>query len=141
AVEVRMWVNNKNRLPAGHKLHKASIIYGRKFTVWQKGPDSYTFVLAGAQEIKGRAHLLSALRFLVENRKLSRSDTVSEVDFGWEIVSTGGSPQDFGATNYSVSSRRKLPPKVATANSGVAFGVRWTLFGGVVAIFVAMFIL
>jgi Flp pilus assembly protein TadB len=139
-VEVMMWVDNHNRTPAGHKFGEI-VIYQHDFTVWQNGRDVFTFVLSGPQETTGRVHLLSALRFLVNHNKLSSSDTVSEVDFGWEIASTGGTTQNFGVTGYAVTSGRKLPPKVPQPTASGGFGVRWTFVVGVVAVFVALFVL
>jgi Flp pilus assembly protein TadB len=140
-VEVMMWVDIHNRAPAGRKIGDIGI-YQQDFSVWQNGPDEYTFVLSGPQETTGRVHLLSALRYLVNHNILSSSDTVSEVDFGWEIASTGGTAQDFGVTSYAVSSGRNPPPKIAQQSVSVGLGVRWWIFvGGVVAVFVALFLL
>jgi len=139
-VEVMMWVDNHNRTPAGRKFGEI-VIYQHDFTVWQNGPDMYTFVLSGPQETTGRVHLLSALRFLVNHNKLSTTDTVSEVDFGWEIASTGGIAQNFRVTGYAVTSQLRLPPKVAKPTVSAGLGVRWTFVVGVVAVFVALFVL
>ena len=139
-VEVLMWVDNHNRTPTGKKLGEI-IFYQNDFTVWQNSPTKYTFVLSGPQETTGTVHLLSALRWLVHHRSLNSTDTVDEVDFGWEIASTGGIAQDFLVTGFAVSSRDKQPPKTPAPTVSSGFGVRWTYVGGVIAVFVAMFIL
>ena len=46
----------------------------------------YSFVLSGKQETRGKAHLFSALRWLVNHGYLSSSDTLTQVNFGWEIA-------------------------------------------------------
>ena len=140
-VEVRMWVDNHNRAPIGHKIGEI-LFYENNFTVWQDTPTVYTFVLSGPQESSGKVHLLSALRWLVNNRFLNSTDTVNEVDFGWEIASTRGTAQDFGVTGFAVTSDRKQASKNPPATAGIGFGARWwTIVGGVAAVFVAIFVL
>ncbi len=101
-VEVMMWFDNHKQTPAGSVIAKIHI-YGKKFAVWQSGHDMYSFVLTGKQKTKGKAHLFSALRWLVNHGYLNRSDTLTQVNFGWEIASTDGVPMDFTLTRYSLS--------------------------------------
>ncbi len=65
----------------------------------------YSFVLAQGSENTGQVHLLSALRWLVNHHHLNTSDTLTQVDFGWEIASTGGVAADFGVTKFGVTIR------------------------------------
>src|SRR5262249_26625830 len=85
--------------------------------------------------------LLSALRYLVNNNKLNSDDTIGEVDFGWEVASTGGAPMDFGVTGYSTSSARQPPPKIVQPPAETNAGVLWAYIGGLLAVFVALFTL
>jgi tight adherence protein B len=126
--------------PIGRKIGEI-LFYKNEFTVWQDSEAAYTFVLSRPQEISGKVHLLSALRWLVNNRFLNSTDTVDEVDFGWEIASTGGTAQDFGVTGFAVTSDRKQSPKTPQRTVGLGFGVRWTYIGGVAAVLVAIFML
>jgi Flp pilus assembly protein TadB len=138
-VDVMVWVDTHNRKPAGHRIGEI-ILYKHDFFVYRNGPHMYTFVLSGRQETYGKVHLLSALRWLVHHNRLSSSDTVGEVDFGWEIASTGGVRADFGVTHYGVSSGFKhlTTSKQAT---GIGLGQWWALAGGIGAVFVAVFAL
>jgi Flp pilus assembly protein TadB len=138
-VEVMMWVDNHNRTPAGRMIGTI-LRFKQTFAVWQNGPDMYTFVLSGPQQAAGEVHLLSALRYLVNNGNLSSSDTVDEVDFGWEIASTGGTRADFGLTHYGVSFGFK-PLTTSKQGSGFGLGQWWALAGGVGAVFVGLFVL
>jgi hypothetical protein len=101
-IELMMWVDNHKQAPAGKVIARIHI-YGQKFTVWQNGNDMYSFVLSGKQETTGKAHLFSAWRWLVNHGYLSRSTTLTQVNFGWEIASTDGVPMDFTLTRYSLS--------------------------------------
>jgi hypothetical protein len=42
----------------------------------------------------------------VNHGQLSSSVTLTQVNFGWEICSTHGSPMDFTLTNYTLRSKR-----------------------------------
>jgi Flp pilus assembly protein TadB len=145
-VEVMMWVSNHNQSPAGQVIGTIPI-YQEKFVVWQDGNNKYSFVLDG-QQATGRVHLLSALRWLVHHgpssqaRYLNRSDTLTEVDFGWEIASTGGKPLDFSVTGYAVSSGLKRAPKNEQPAGGLVLPhLPWALMLGLAAVFAALFLL
>lgn len=105
-IEVMMWVDNHRQVPAGHVIATVDI-FGQKFRVWQSGHDLFSFALVGKRETSGKVHLLSALRWLVNHGLLSRSVTLRQVDFGWEIASTHGAPMDFIVTRYSLKTRFK----------------------------------
>jgi len=103
-IEVMVWVDNHGQLPAGSVIAHVQV-YGRNFTVWQSGSHMFTFELSGKQESSGLAHLLVPLSWLVSRGDLSGSDTLTQVDFGWEICSTDGKPMDFTVTRYSLTTR------------------------------------
>lgn len=138
-VEVMMWIDNQNRTPAGKRIG-AIVFYKQTFVVWRNGPDMYTFVLSGPAQTTGTVHLLSALRWLVNNKHLNGSDTLTQVDFGWEIASTGGTAADFAVTRYGVSSGMKHPPKTQPVIGALA-GVPWSLIAGLAGVFLALFVL
>ena len=102
-VEVMIWVDNHGRVPAGNILTRVKI-GGQLFTIWQNGLDMFSFVLSGQPETSGRVDILSFFDWLLSHRFLSRSDTITQVNFGWEIASTGGSPLDFSMQRFSLSS-------------------------------------
>jgi tight adherence protein B len=142
-VEVKMWVENHNLpVPADPRDRLGQIVfYKSDYTVYKDSPTVYMFVPTGPQESSGTVHLLSALRWLVSHRYLNRTDSINEVDFGWEIVSTGGTAQDFAVKNYGVTSHRRQPPKTPPPAVSTGFGPWWTYVGGVAAVFVGLFIL
>jgi hypothetical protein len=105
-IEVMIWVDNHGQRPAGSVVAKAGY-FGQTFSVWKSGSDMYSLVLSGKRQTTGKVHILSALRFLVNHGYLSSSDTMKQINFGWEIASTGGAPLDFTVTGYSLSTSRK----------------------------------
>ncbi len=105
SVEVMVWLDNHGQRPAGDIIAQTKI-YGQEFAVWQGGPDQYSFTLMGQNETRGRVHLLSAVRWLVNHGHMSASDTLTQANFGFEIASTDGKPMDFTVTKYSLSTVR-----------------------------------
>jgi hypothetical protein len=105
-IEVMIWVDNHGQRPAGSVVARASY-YGQTFSVWKNGSDMYSLVLSGKKQTTGTVHILSALRYLVNHGYLSSSDTMKQVNFGWEIASTGGTALDFTVTRYSLATTRK----------------------------------
>lgn len=149
-VEVMMWVDNHNQAPAGQLIDQMVPIYNEKFDLYKNGPNNYSFVLNGQQQTRGKVHLLSALRWLVHHgpskhvHYLSRSDTLTEVDFGWEIASTGGKPLDFRVTGYRVSSGgiHRIHPPTNHQPGGLALPrLPWSLMLGLAAVFAAVFLI
>lgn len=100
--EVMVWVDNHGQKPAGGIIAHV-YIDGQAFAVWQGGPHMFSFVLFGSQETSGRVDLLSPLRWLINRHYLRNSDTMTQVDFGWEIASTAGVPMNFTMKRYSLT--------------------------------------
>lgn len=146
-VQVMMWVDAHNTTPAGREIGEI-LIYGSDFHVWQESKNQFTFALSGPQLLTGKAHLLSALRWLVHHQDpatggtyLSKHVKLSEVDFGWQITSTGGTALDLDVTGFSLTSASKGAARPAQpAAVGGGSGLGWALAGGVIAVFVAMFL-
>ena len=77
-----------------------SVKYGQMFALYRNGDSFYSFKIVKQHETSGRAHLLSALEWLQRHGYIGRSDTLTQVDFGWEIASTVGRNMDFTVTRY-----------------------------------------
>jgi hypothetical protein len=102
-IEVMIWVDNHGQTPAGNVIGHATI-FGQRFAVWHGGTD-YTFAL-NRNETTGMTHILASLHWLVVNRYIPASATLTQVDFGWEIASTDGTPRDFAVTSYWLHTTR-----------------------------------
>jgi hypothetical protein len=96
-IEVMIWVDNHGQIPIGRIISHAWI-FGQYFAVW-RGGSTYTFAL-DYNETSGETHILAALQWLMEHGYVSASATLTQVDFGWEVASTDGSPMDFAMTSY-----------------------------------------
>jgi hypothetical protein len=101
-IEVMVWVANHGQTPSGGVINHVAI-GGRRYAVYQGGPDMFSFVASGKPATTGQVNLLSMLRWLIKHHYLSGSDSLTQVNFGWEICSTNGVPLDFAITNYSLT--------------------------------------
>lgn len=102
--EVMVWVDNHQQTPAGGVV-AGTVVDGQPFTIFEGDSHMYSLVLAGGtHESKGTMNLLAALYALVDRRFISSSDTLTQVDFGWEIAATDNMPMGFEMHSYSLTS-------------------------------------
>jgi hypothetical protein len=101
--EVMVWVDNHDQTPAGGVV-TGTVVGGQAFTIFEGSSTMYSLVLAGTHESKGTLNLLAALYTLVDRGFISSSDTLTQVDFGWEVASTDNFPMAFQMRSYSLTS-------------------------------------
>jgi hypothetical protein len=107
-VEVMIWVNNHGQTPAGNITDHAVTQYGQKFTLWRDGgkdkPNTtYSLVLDHPQK-HGTMHILSVFRWMESHGYFPASSGLNDVEFGWEVCSTGGVTETFSA-HYALHQR------------------------------------
>ena len=114
--EVMVWVDNNGRCNSGSfgtQVHAPVTIAGQEWTPHQY-PNSSEFIWsldgpggAGtcAQQASGTVDLLALLKWMQANGYAAPGATLSLVDGVWEICSTGGQPETFRVTSYSVTAR------------------------------------
>jgi hypothetical protein len=103
-IEVMIWVDNHGQVPAGNVVGHATI-FGQHFAVWRSGGGYYAFVL-NHNETTGITHMLASIRWLISRGYVKANATLTQVNFGWEIASTGGKPKDFTMTKYWLHTQR-----------------------------------
>lgn len=96
-IEVMIWVDNHGQRPSGQVVGHATF-FGQHYAVWRSGT-YYAFVL-DHNEKTGMTYMLASLLWLVHHGYLNAKDTLTQVNFGWEIASTDGKPRDFTVTKY-----------------------------------------
>ena len=111
--EVMVWVDNHKQQPAGGVVAQ-TLVDGQQFGIYRGSPDMYSLVLAGTHETKGTMNLLGALYALVNRGYLSSSDTLTQVDFGWEVASTDNFPMGFEMHSYSLTSAMSTGSAIST---------------------------
>jgi hypothetical protein len=104
--EVMVWVDNHGQQPAG-VVSSEAVLSGQHFRVYRGSGHMVSLVLLGSPERAGTVNLLLALRWLVDNGYLRPTDSLTQVNFGWEIASTDRIPLGFTLQNYSLSVERR----------------------------------
>lgn len=100
ANEVMIWVDNQGQTIYDQQVGTATI-GGQAFTVYRNG--SELIVALNGNETSGHVDILATLKWLQSNSLLPATSTLTAVDFGWEICSTGGKAQTFTISNYALT--------------------------------------
>lgn len=102
--EVMIWVDNVGRGDGGASRYGHMTIAGQGFTVYTYGAGEIILSL-DKNETSGTVDILAALRWLQAQRLVSPAAALAQVDFGWEICSTGGRPEMFAVSKYKLMSK------------------------------------
>jgi hypothetical protein len=107
AEEIMIWVDDqRTTTPLGTDMGTATFD-GQTFQIWDSVPrgqsGTISFLLEG-NETSGTVDLLSMLEYLADNGWIPADSGLNQVDFGWEICSTGGQPETFTMSSYDITS-------------------------------------
>jgi glycosyl hydrolase family 12 len=102
-----VWVDNHGQRPAGNQVATATID-GASYQVWSTGSagstgDPVSLVL-NSNETSGTVNVLADLNWLESNGYMPAGSGLNQIDFGYEICSTGGVPETFTLSGYSLTS-------------------------------------
>jgi hypothetical protein len=101
--EIMVWVDNIGRGTGGARQIGKATIGGQFFKVLQYGGGEIIFSL-DHNEHSGTVHILSTLHWLQRHGRVAAGALISQVDFGWEICSTGGHVGTFKVSRYTLHS-------------------------------------
>ncbi len=106
AQEIMIWVDNHGQRPAGSQIGTATI-GGVGYQVWStrgKGAvgNPVSLVLDSNQP-SGSVNILADLQWLESNGYVPAGSGLNQIDFGFELCSTGGASQTFNVTNYGIT--------------------------------------
>jgi hypothetical protein len=101
--EVMVWVDDHGQAPAGSRVATISFS-GATWDLYETGDRSYMAFVRRGNASSGTVNLHAALAFLAGRGDLKAGDILWQVNFGWEVCSTGGAPETFTASNYSLAS-------------------------------------
>lgn len=104
--EVMIWTDNYRQVPAGSRVAKVSLS-GRTWRVYATRDNSYIAFVPTRRLTHGTLRLKAMLGWLVRRGRLERHVTLGQICFGFEVVSTGGSPATFSVTDFSVTTARR----------------------------------
>lgn len=96
--EIMIWVDNHGQRPSGDD--KGSVVIGgTTYELWI-GSHTISFVMSGEQS--GTVDILAVLHWLQSGGYVSSTADMSQIDFGWEICSTGGVSETFTISSYTL---------------------------------------
>lgn len=101
--EIMIWVDNVGRGSGGARQIATATIGGQAFTVYQYGDGEIIFSL-NHNEQAGTVDILATLKWLQGHGLASAGAQLGQVDFGFEICSTGGKPEKFAVSRYTLTS-------------------------------------
>jgi Glycosyl hydrolase family 12 len=108
--DIMIWVDNVNRGAGGAAKIGTAVIRGQDFTIYQYGGTGgeIIFSLDGiggtgtfANQQSGTVDILGALDWVL-SKGYASDLRISQIDFGWEICSTGGAPETFSLSQYGI---------------------------------------
>ncbi|NYD43072.1 hypothetical protein [Nocardioides panaciterrulae] len=106
--EVMIWTENFHQVPSGSGAsHVATRRFGgHRWKVWATDDNGYIAFVPAHRLTHGKLALKKMLDWLVARGHLPHDVTLGAIDFGFEIVSTGGSPARFKVNDFSLTTRR-----------------------------------
>jgi hypothetical protein len=63
--------------------------------------------LTGGSEQSGSVDVLAMLQWLEDHSYLPKASTLTDISYGWEICSTGGQPETFNLSRFTVTAPEK----------------------------------
>ena len=101
--EIMIWVDNVGRGSGGAQRIGAATIAGQASTVYQYRGGEVIFSLNRSEQ-SGTVDILAVLKWLQGHGLASAGAQLGQVDFGFEICSTGGKPEKFAISRYTLTS-------------------------------------
>jgi hypothetical protein len=102
STEIMIWTENFNQVPAGDQVATVSL-GGRTYKVWKTSDSQYIALVPTSVVTSGSINLLEIFKWLMSKGWLPDNSTVGQIDYGVEIVSTGGRNATFSFTDFSIT--------------------------------------
>ncbi len=101
AQEIMIWVDNHGQTPAGKKVDTAKV-GGATYDVWAETGDNPVSMVLTSNKTSGTVDILGALQWLINNNHMRPDSGLNQIDFGFEICSTGGTAKTFTTSRYAL---------------------------------------
>ncbi len=108
--EIMIWVDTRNRSVGSYGTLRAAVnFYGAVYRIYTgaKGTNQGIFFVREHNAKFGRVHILAMMLWLMRHGYLARTAGFGQIDFGWEICSTGGGPQTFTLNGYNLKASHR----------------------------------
>jgi hypothetical protein len=107
AQEIMIWVDNHGQRPAGSDVASATID-GVGYKIWSTGGAGAVghpvSMVLDSNESSGSVNVLDDLKWLESSGYMPAGSGLNQIDFGYEICSTGGVAQTFTLSGYGIKS-------------------------------------
>jgi hypothetical protein len=107
STELMIWTDNHRQVPSGRVVKKGLEFSRRTWKLWATDDHRYLAFVPNRPVRHGTMALKKRFAYLTAHGYLPQGSTLGQVDFGYEIVSTNGSPHKFKIDRFSVRSSRK----------------------------------
>lgn len=105
--EVMIWTDNYRQVPAGSLVKRGLKFSHRTWRLYATDDNSILSFVPNKVKHHGAINLLKRLKYLVRHGYVQRGSTVGQICFGYEIVSTDGSPATFKIDRFAIRSTRR----------------------------------
>jgi hypothetical protein len=107
--EVMIWVDTSPlRGSGGAQQMGTGTLSGFPFTYYvYGGPGGLPIIKLNTNHKSATIDILAALKYFQSVGAVASNASISQVNFGWEICSTGGVPETFNVTGYSLTATPK----------------------------------
>ena len=106
--EIMIWTDNNGQTPAGSAVATMAIS-NQSWTLWRSPGTSggypagpFSFVLHG-NEAQGTVQVLGMIDWLITHRYIPANSAIDDVEYGWEICSTGGKAEEFDMLGFAMT--------------------------------------
>src|SRR6185437_11483834 len=103
AQEIMIWTDNHGQVPAGHKVGEVTI-GGTGYQLWDDSGHNPVTLVLDQNTPSGSVDVLADLDYLMAGGYMPASSGINQIDYGFEICSTGGHAETFAVSAYSITS-------------------------------------
>lgn len=100
--ELMIWVENHGQTPAGDPSGAPVTIAGHEYQLWADGNDTLSFVMT-TNTPSGTVDILAIVNWLIAQGRYPANIGFNQINFGFEIPSTGGVDSVFKVTGYTLA--------------------------------------
>ncbi len=100
STEVMIWTDNFHQVPSGSSLETVTVD-GQSYNVYKTG--SYIAFVQSTNVTSGTVNLLWFFNHIIEKGWIPATSTVGAIDYGVELVSTGGADATFEVNDFSLT--------------------------------------
>jgi hypothetical protein len=100
SIEVMIWTDNFNQVPSG-SVQETFMLGGQSYQVWKSG--NYIAFVDTTNVTSGTLDLLAIFNHLIAKGWVPSNATLGAIDYGVELVSTGGMDATFAVTGFSLT--------------------------------------